>query len=248
MTASMHPPLRRSRLRFWIALGACLVGIAILCALGTWQVERLHWKQALIQQIAERTHSEPEPLAEIEQIFASTRDVEYWPVDVSGRFQPGAERYFFSTFNGDSGWNVYAPLVLADGRRLFVNRGFVPYDLKDPSTRPPVSEGDVEFAGLARNPVAGKPDSWMPDNDLKANVFFWKSLPEMAAGLPPGGEFLPFFVDAGPTPKSAGYPVGGTTIVEIPNNHLQYAVTWFGLALALAAMLVAFLWKSRRRA
>ena len=58
MTASMHPPLRRSRLRFWIALGACLVGIAILCALGTWQVERLHWKQALIQQIAERTHAE----------------------------------------------------------------------------------------------------------------------------------------------------------------------------------------------
>lgn len=250
---AVPPPLRpaeaprpRTRWRFAVTLGACLFAIAILCGLGAWQLERLAWKQALIAQIDERVRAEPAALEEIEQIFASTGDVEYRPVDVSGRFQPGGERFFFSTFNGSSGWNLYAPLELADGRRLFVNRGFVPYDLKDPAKRPPPPSGDVEFAGLARNPLPDKPDTWLPDNDPKANAFFWRSLPDMAKDLPPGGELLPFFVDQGPTPKSAGYPVGGTTIVDIPNNHLQYAFTWFGLALALAAMLGGFLWRSAR--
>ena len=242
-----EPPRRPARWRFPFAVGACLLAIAILCGLGAWQLQRLAWKEALIGQIDERTHSEPDALAEIEQIFDSTKDVEYRPVEVSGRFQAGADRFFFTTFNGDSGWNVYTPLELADGRRLFVNRGFVPYDLKDPAKRNPLPEGDVEFAGLARNPLAEKPDSWLPDNDPKANAFFWRSLPEMAENLPPGGALLPFFVDQGKTPAAAGWPVGGTTIVEIPNNHLQYAFTWFGLALALAAMLGAFLWKSARR-
>jgi surfeit locus 1 family protein len=240
------PPRQARRRGFFLAVGACLIGIAILCGLGAWQLQRLAWKEALIGQIDERIHSEPDALAEIEQIWDSTKDVEYRPVEVSGRFQPGADRFFFTTFNGDSGWNVYTPLELADGRRLLVNRGFVPYDLKDPARRNPLPEGDVEFAGLARNPLPEKPDSWLPDNDPKQNSFFWKSLPEMAEGLPPGGELLPFFVDEGPTPKAAGWPVGGTTIVEVPNNHLQYAFTWFGLALVLAVMLGAFLRKSAR--
>ena len=242
------PPKQRGVWRFPFAVGACLVAIAILCGLGAWQLQRLAWKEALIAQIDERIHAEPDALEEIEQIWDSTRDVEYRPVEVSGRFQAGADRYFFTTFNGDSGWNVYTPLELADGRRLFVNRGFVPYDLKDPAKRNPLPDGDVEFAGLARNPLAEKPDSWLPDNDPKQNSFFWKNFLEMAEGLPPGGKLLPFFVDQGPTPKEAGWPVGGTTIVEVSNNHLQYAFTWFGLALVLAVMLGAFLLKSARRA
>lgn len=233
--------------RFWIGVVICLAAIALLCGLGAWQLQRLAWKETLIQQIDERVHSAPAPLEEIEQIYDSTSDVEYRPVDVSGRFQPGGERFFFTTFNGDSGWNVYVPLELSDGRRLFVNRGFVPYDLKDPANRPQLPQGDVEFTGLARNPLSEKPDSWLPDNNPQQNAFFWRNMPEMAAGLPAGGALLPFFVDHGPTPKEAGYPVGGTTIVEIPNNHLQYAFTWFGLALVLAGMLGAFLWKSARR-
>lgn len=244
--ASMTAP-RRGPLRFWIALIASLAGIAVLCGLGAWQLERLAWKEDLIAQIEARRHAEPLPLAAIEQRFAETGDIEYVPMQAEGRFLHEGARYFLTTFDGNAGWNLFEPLQLADGRLIYVNRGFVPYALKDPATREEKAEGAVVVTGLARNPVAERPPS-APDNDPVQNVFFWKNLPDMTAGLtlPEGASFMPFFLDAGPSPRSDGYPMGGTTIVDLPNSHLSYAITWFGLALALAAMLVSFLLRSWR--
>lgn len=242
-------PRAPSRLRFWIAVVASLVAIVILCGLGTWQVDRLFWKQAIIAQIADRIHAAPVELAEVERRFAENGDVEYVPVRLRGSFVNEGERYFLSTFEERAGWNVYTPLRLDDGRFVFVNRGFVPYDGKDPAKR---SEGQlsgmVDITGLARNPPPEKPSSMMPDNDPGQNVFFWKNVAEMAVGQPASatGPFLPFFVDAGPGRAPGGYPIGGVTIVDIPNNHLQYAFTWYGLAAVLAVMLVMFLVRSRR--
>ncbi len=68
------------------------------------------------------------------------------------------------------------------------------------------------------------------------------------AGLPTGAKVLPFFIDAGKAPNPGGLPVGGVTIIDLPNSHLQYAVTWYGLAAALAGVLGAWLWRSRKRA
>lgn len=249
MTAPQDRPLEIRRPRTLPVLVVGLVALAILLALGTWQVERLKWKEGLIATIAERTHAAPLPLAEIEQQYRTTGDVEYSPVRAEGTFFHEGERHFFATWEGQSGFYVYTPLRLADGRFLFVNRGFVPYDRKDPALR---SEGQVSgtaaVTGLARNPLSEKPSFVVPENQPEKNIFYWKDRDAMAqtAGLPAGAEVLPFFVDADASPNPGGLPVGGVTIIDLPNNHLQYALTWYGLAAALAAVLGVWLFRRPR--
>ena len=220
-----------------------------LVALGTWQVQRLSWKEGLLATIEARTHAEPVPLGEIEVLYRTTGDVEYMPVTATGAFRHGGERHFLATWKGRSGFFVYTPLELADGRFVFVNRGFVPYDLKDAAKRSQGQiEGEVTVTGLARNPLAAKPSRLVPDNDPARNVFYWKDRDAMAhsAGLRAAAEIVPVFIDAGDTPNPGGFPVGGVTLIELPNSHLQYAVTWYGLAAALAAVMGVALWRWRR--
>ncbi|MBP0614507.1 SURF1 family protein [Jiella mangrovi] len=228
-----------STTRFAVALGFCLAGIAILFALGTWQVERLYWKQGLIAEIEQRIHAEPVDLATLERNFEAGDAIAYTPVTVTGRFLNADERYFFSTFEGQSGWNVFTPMVLQGGNVLFVNRGFVPYEMKDPATRRAGQPDEVTtLTGLARVPPAQKPGYFMPDNEPETQTFFWQDIPAMAANvaIPAGGKLLPFFVDAGPGQADGGWPVGGTTVVSLPNDHLQYAATWYGIGLVLVVM------------
>ncbi|RWX67130.1 SURF1 family protein [Mesorhizobium sp. M4B.F.Ca.ET.089.01.1.1] len=222
-----------------LILGMAL--FAVLIGLGTWQVQRLHWKEGLLQTIDQRTHSAPRPLAELEKQFAATGDVDYTPVTVTGTFLHQGERHFFATWEGASGFDVFTPLQLDDGRFVLVNRGFVPYDLKDAAKRPQGEvAGKVTITGLARNPLAGKPSMMLPDNDVQKNIFYWKDRDAMAAsaGLPAGAGLVPFFIDADKTQNPGGLPVGGVTIIDLPNSHLQYAVTWYGLAAALAGVLL----------
>jgi surfeit locus 1 family protein len=244
MTEAAAPVQGRSRLRTAMALGFGFVAFVILLALGTWQVQRLHWKEGILQTIDQRMHAAPISLAQAEARFASTGDVDYVPVTVTGTFLHEGERHFFSTWQGASGFDVYTPLHLADGRYLLVNRGFVPYDLKDAAKRPRGQvAGEVTITGLARNPLTEKPSRMIPDNDPAKNIFYWKDRDVMAAtaGLPADYKLVPFFVDANDAPNPGGLPVGGVTIIDLPNNHLQYAVTWYGLAAALAGVLLVWL-------
>lgn len=232
----------------WAAVILGLAGIAILVSLGTWQVRRLAWKEGLLAEIDRRIHSQARPLADLEKQFAESADVDYRPVTAEGSFVHDKERHFLATYDGEAGFNVYTPLKLADGRFVLVNRGFVPYDLKDAARRPQGQvEGTAKVTGLARNPLAGKPSSMVPDNDLAKDVFYWKDRDAMAksVGLDPAA-LVPFFVDADSTPNPGGWPVGGVTIIDLPNNHLQYAVTWYGLAATLAVVLGTWLWRQRR--
>lgn len=231
----------------FIVLG--LAALAILLGLGTWQVQRLHWKEGLIATIDARIDSAPQPLAAIEARLAEAGDVDYWPVSLAGTFRHEGERHFFATHKGHSGYFVYTPLALDDGRLVLVNRGFVPFDRKDAATRGEGQvEGRQEIAGLARNRVDGKPNSLMPDNDPAKNIFYWKDIDAMtaSAGVGAPGDYLPFFVDADDAPNPGGLPVGGVTLVDMPNSHLQYAVTWYGLAAALAGVMGVWLWRRWR--
>jgi surfeit locus 1 family protein len=240
----------RARRFPWAALFFSALGFVMLVGLGTWQLQRLVWKEGVILAIDERIHSAPRPLSRIEDLFAVAGDVEYWPVEVQGIFDHGKEQHFLATHDGASGFFVYTPLVLADSRSVFVNRGFVPYDRKDPATRPDGQvDGVVTIIGLARNALREKPSSLVPDNDPRKNVFYWKDRAAMAtsAGLVPDS-MLRFFIDAGPAPNPGGLPVGGVTIVDLPNNHLQYALTWYGLAVALVAVTLMWLWQRGRTA
>jgi surfeit locus 1 family protein len=222
----------------WIFHLASLAGLAALLALGTWQVKRLAWKEGLIASIEARTKGAPVSLAELEKRFSETGDVDYVPVALSGAVTPGSEQYFLATHDGESGWDIFAPLQLPDQRVVMLNRGFVPYDLRDPAKRPGTDIiGTVNVTGLARNALAAKPSSITPENDPAKNVWYWKDLRAMAqsAGVPPD-RLLPFFVDDWTAREGGALPVTRTTIISLPNNHLQYAITWYGLAAALAGV------------
>ncbi|UUP18792.1 SURF1 family protein [Nitratireductor thuwali] len=236
-------PSRRSS---WLLLALSLPTLILLLILGTWQVQRLQWKEALLDRINERVAAEPVPLEEIASAHAAGADIEYRPVTVSGRLMNDRERHYLATWQGQSGFFVHTPLALEDGRSIFVNRGFVPYDRKDPETRPAGQMEDiVQIGGLARTAPEEKPSFIVPDNTPDKNVFYWKDLDAMAASAQLAPEDVyPFYVDADGTPNPGGLPVGGVTRIDLPNSHLQYAVTWYGLAFALVIVL-AF-WFLRR--
>lgn len=232
---------RRRGARFWLAVALFPVAMVILLSLGTWQVQRLYWKEALIAEIETRRTAVPMEIADVEAKVAVGEDVDYWAMRASGRFLHDKERHFLATYDGQAGFYVYTPLQLADGRYLFVNRGFVPYSDKAQQTRTAgLVEGEQQVTGLARARLYAKPGSLVPDNDPITNIFYWKDLGAMAATVDlPSENVLPFFLDADATPVPGGLPKGGVTQIDLPNNHLQYAVTWYGLALALAGVAIA---------
>lgn len=228
-----------------------VVGIAVLCALGTWQVKRLFWKEALIAEVEERTSQEPMKLSEFLEKKTDKDTWPYSPIMTQGIYDHSKEVYFFTTsIEGRSGWNVHTPMLLDDGKYLIVNRGFIPYDLQEPEKR---LEGQVtgkqQLAGLVRVPEQEKPNSWFPENQPEKRELYWRDYDVFISlmGKDEGREFVPLFVDANDAPVPGGFPKGGTTIIAFSNSHLQYAVTWYGLALALLGVGGYFLYSRRQK-
>jgi surfeit locus 1 family protein len=245
---------RRAARPFWrmvrrtAALAALAGALALLVSLGTWQVHRLHWKEALLADIAARRAMPPVGIDKIGAILASGGDVDYRPINVTGTFDHAHEQHFFATYEGQSGYFVYTPLKLAGGEYIFVNRGFVPFDKKEPATRMAGEiAGEVTVSGLARARLSEKPSWVVPDNEPAKNIFYWKDLDVMTshAGLDKA-RVLQFFVDAGGAPNPGGLPIGGVTQFDFPNNHLQYALTWYGLAATLTIIAATYWWRGRR--
>ena len=113
-----------------------LMGLVVLTALGTWQVNRLYWKEELIERVQQRIASEPTALHSMLEQGLNKDIHEYKTVFVEGVFDHASEVYFFTTGKGGaSGWNVHTRLLLNDGSSVIVNRGFVPFDLKDQANR-----------------------------------------------------------------------------------------------------------------
>jgi surfeit locus 1 family protein len=232
----------------WLLLLLSGLALAVLLSLGTWQVKRLHWKEALLAEIDERIHQAPMPLDALLSRLRSGEDIDYVPVVAEGQFDHGKEQFFFATHKGESGYFVYTPLNIANRREtVFVNRGFVPFDRKDAAARADGQvQGAVTITGLARNRLKAKPSFLVPDNDPAKNIFYWKDLDAMAknAGLDPAS-VLPLFVDANDAPNAGGLPQGSVTLIDLPNNHLQYAITWYGLAAALAGVVAVYMFRRR---
>ncbi|MEP1206641.1 MAG: SURF1 family protein [Rhizobiaceae bacterium] len=244
-----------------ILIAAIALGVLFLSGLGVWQMKRLAWKEALIARVESNLTAPPQSLLEIRQMQQRGEDIEYRPVRLVGIFDHSREQHFFATHKGNPGYFVYTPLQLESGEYIFVNRGYVPLQGKAIDSRMEGQvAGNIELAGLSRSAPAGKPNSFVPDNDLKKNVYHWKSLSQMQSrafqsggegGEGGGGEgsvtVLPFFVDADDAANPGGLPKGGVTLIKFPNSHLQYALTWFGLAGALLAVGGYFLFGRMRR-
>ncbi|MGI9381619.1 MAG: SURF1 family protein [Methyloligellaceae bacterium] len=212
-----------------------VAGCLVLIALGTWQVQRLHWKQSLIDRIEQRATARPMSLAAVLTAWTASQDVEYMRVRLAGRFSHELERHIYTVVKGQVGWRIVTPLETAGGRILFVDRGFVPDALKDPKTRAPGQvQGEIALTGLARAP--GRQAPFVPDNDAARNMWYWRDLDGMAkSAVEPGrrARVVPFFVEAEAGVVPGGWPRGGVTRLELSNRHLEYAITWYGLAVAL---------------
>lgn len=232
----------RSRGLLWPAV-LTLAGVAFLASLGSWQMRRLAWKEGLIGAIAERTHMEPVPLAVVEARAAEGGDPEYTRVKVRGRLRNDKELhlYAFDEKYGP-GWQILTPLERTGGGMVFINRGYVPQDLKDPSTRKAGQlEGEVEIVGLVRGPET--PGYFTPANDAAKNIWYWRDLDGMAmtAFGPETPPVAPFVIEAEAAPAvPGGWPKGGVTRLDLPNRHFEYALTWYGLAATLIGVFAAF--------
>jgi surfeit locus 1 family protein len=222
--------------------------LAFLIGLGVWQLQRLEWKEGLIAQIEARAHAMPISLKEAVTRANAGEDVGYLRVRVEGRFDHSKERYLYALSDGTPGWHVITPLETPEGEVVLIDRGFVPNGFKEPSSRAQGEINDtVTVTGLARTSEAQGP--FVPDNEPAENRWFWRDLGAMAKSMFPAGthEVAPIILEAEWSDVPGGWPLGGQTKLDLPNNHLQYALTWFLLALCLVVIYVIYV-RSRLRA
>jgi surfeit locus 1 family protein len=223
---------------------AAAAGVLLLTGLGVWQLYRLEWKTALLDRIAASMAAVPLELALDADAVSPRGAEEYRRVCAEGTFHNDRELYFFVTnLQGDAGFHIVTPLEREGGTAVLVDRGWVPPARKDPATRREgLVQGVVRVCGIVVGPENG--GLFAPDNDPAGNLWYVRAPKEMAAAASLATP-NPLFINADETPNPGGLPIGGQTRVDIPNNHLGYAITWFGLALALVGVFSVFAWQRR---
>lgn len=211
--------------------------VLLMLGLGAWQLQRLQWKEGLIAERTERTSAPPIALP------GPSDDVsylEYHRVQVTGEFLHDKEIFLGArSLNGNAGYHLVTPLRLSGGRVLFVDRGWIPLDRKEAARRAAGQiPGEVQLSAVIR--LNGTQNWLVPDNRPDLDFFFWTDLPAMAKLKDLPGAETRFFLEAGPAKNPGGYPIGGQTRIDLPNDHLQYAITWFSLAGALIVIYILY--------
>ncbi|MBS0225399.1 MAG: SURF1 family protein [Proteobacteria bacterium] len=210
------------RLLFLVALALAFCGFT---ALGAWQVQRLHWKHALIARVDARVHAEPvAPPARNQWPQASATRDEYRRVVVTGDYLQGHDTRVQAVTERGPGWWLLTPLRENNGDTILVNRGFVPNDWKG-EVAPPVDH--VRVVGLLR--MSEPRGAFLRSNDVAHNRWYSRDVAAIAQarGI---GEVAPWFIDAERDASAPEWPARGMTIVRFRDQHLQYALTWFVLA------------------
>ncbi len=220
-----------------------LPAIAVMLGLGTWQLQRLGWKADLQARVQERIAAPPVALP------VALDDPALWEfrsVTLSGRFLHDRETLVLARpRQGQAGYEVVTPFERADGGGvILVNRGFVPMDHRLPANRVEGRiKGVTNLRGIVRLPTA--PGLFQPENAPGAPVWVRVDPPAMAAALKLPA-VAPLVVEALPGQTPGGLPAGIEPRVELPNNHAQYAATWYGLAATLAVVYVLSQRRPRR--
>jgi len=217
--------------------------VLVLCALGVWQVQRLFWKTALIAQVNARVHAPAVPAPGPAAWAGVSAADAYRHITVRGRFLNAGEAQVYTLSELGAGYWVMTPLRTEDGAVVFINRGFVPMELKAPFSRAAAQiESPVTVTGLLRMPEA---KGWLfsQANDPAHDLWYRRDIAAIAQARHLG-KVAPYFIDADATPNPGGWPRGGLTVIKFPNSHLVYAITWFSLAAMLLAVLF---WQMRQR-
>ena len=214
---------------------ATLIAVAILFGLGVWQLQRLTWKLNLIATM--NAHMAAAPLT-LEQILALPADqAQYRRVALTGAFANDKETYVFTTgAGGVPVYHVLTPFQTGSGKTVMVDRGEIPEDRLDRGSRTAVT-GETKVVGIWRVPDG--PNVFTPKPNPAKHVWYSRDLPAIAAA-DHMSLATPALVEADATPNPGGWPKGGQTVVDLPNNHLSYAFTWFGLAAGLVGVYLAF--------
>ena len=243
------PPRRRGNALFALLV---LATLGVLVALGSWQLERKAWKEDLIAQLDRKLVAPPTDLPPRERWPALTPAAdEFRRVTFRAEFMAGEEALVYSSGSSlrpdatGPGYWVFAPARLTGGGVVVVNRGFVPEGRQDPKTRTEGNpSGVVEVVGAMRWPEGR--GLFTPQHQPAKGLWFARDPIGMAAAKN-WGNVAPFYVDQEAPPAPGGLPKVGPLKPTLPNNHFQYAVTWYGLALVMLISALAF-WRSRRRA
>lgn len=239
-----------------------IAALAVLLALGTWQVQRLAWKQALLTQLHAAIAAPPQPyeiwlreggdrVGESDASYAEAQCYsaasEYDPVLATGSFDHAHEKHVWSVRRGRAGYLIFTPLQpFGGGPAVFVNRGFIEGPPNDAShlafARP---EGVVTVSGIIRRPDC----SPAPPPDEKRGIWYTANMETMVVCR--SGQYdCTHYIEADASQDVAGGPAGRDPrelLAAIPNSHLGYAITWYGLALALVAVYGFFLYDTRRK-
>ena len=206
-----------------------LAALAVLLGLGIWQLQRLQWKSEIIATIETQMALPASPLP-VDDI--NPEEWRYRKAEVQGRFHHDREIHMYAaSTKGKPGYLIITPLERPNGSFVFFNRGWVPMDKRNPDTR---KEGQIEspvrLTGLGRKPWPQ--NTFVADNEPQANIWFYGDLDGMAK-FHKIVHYAPIFLEADDTPNPGGLPIGGQSRVKISNDHLNYALTWFSLAVAL---------------
>jgi surfeit locus 1 family protein len=221
--------------RVALPLAFGVLGTALLVLLGLWQVERLEWKLDTIARIEARLAAPPVAVPPAPDVAAH----EYLRVRAAGTLEAGELHVYTSLPPRGVGYRVIAPMAIEDGRRILIDRGFVPIDDKDAARE----TGEANVVGALVWPR--ETDRFTADPDLETNIWFARDVERMAEAL--GTEPVMLTVEEGEGAAADGV-IAMPVTVNLRNPHLEYAVTWFGLAAVWAMMTLYWLWRIKRPA
>jgi len=218
-----------------LAAGAFL--LAGFIGLGVWQLERLTWKEALIARVDARVHAPPiAPPGPSDWPKATAAADEYRHVSLGGAYLNDRETLVQAVTEAGPGFWVMTPLRADAGYTVLINRGFVPQDHPaQAERRAGLIEGHTTVTGLVR--ISEPHGGFLRANDPAGDHWYSRDVAAIARarGLT---NAAPYFIDADATPNAGGWPLGGMTVINFPNSHLVYALTWFVMAAMTGAGLV----------
>ena len=220
--------------RFWFIIFIGFAGTAFLLYLGKWQIDRLYWKVDVLKKIDQKIAAAPVllPAEPSESVH------KYLSVEISGQLLQESIRVLASKKRYGAGYRIIH-VFRTNGRRLLVDLGFVgletDYDIDLSS--------DISLVGNLHWP--DELDNFTPEPDLENNIWFARDVERVASALQTE-PILIILKDS--TLKDKNIKPMPIDTTHIPNDHLQYAITWFSLAIIWALMSCLFIWTTRQKA
>ncbi len=225
----------------WPVVVASLTGLAVLLSLGVWQVQRLTEKNAQIAIIDQRIAAPPKPLHEALRMHEAGQDIEYVKVALAGVFLDVPPVLKLTTYSGGPGYEVIQPFLTDDRHWVPVDRGAIPIELKNKPL--PARAGEIQ--GILRFHRKGQ-GIFDGENNPASNEWYWWDMPAMVAALNPPAEVkVATLIVQLVSPNDGMPPFPAPPKAELRNNHMGYALTWFGLAAALAVISILFVRQRR---